>query len=150
VDVSGNNNARQLAVVDEWGDGICCSGGEGYFVLKVENHVIKAGGDFGPLDEIWFVLANHVNVNVDFEINNDQPQPHPHHDTFQMELLMDNKPSEFSWTLVSESGSKGSDGTSVATTTTAFTGNAFTKANIVRPWWSCRYCTILQIMLAIR
>jgi hypothetical protein len=102
-------------------------------VLKIEDHVVKAGGDFGQMDEIWFIPADHVNINVNtVEINNnDQPQPRPHRDTFQMELLMDNAPRDFSWTLVSESDSNGSDGTSVATIHTTigtFTGNALTKA----------------------
>jgi hypothetical protein len=39
---------------DTFGDGLCCAEGSGSYKLKVREHVIAEGGDFGKSEKFWF------------------------------------------------------------------------------------------------
>ena len=56
-----------FTIYDEYGDGICCAYGNGYYKLKDENNVVFAqGGQFGSEETKPFEKADANAVNADF------------------------------------------------------------------------------------
>ncbi len=49
-----DGNCYRLEVYDQYGDGFCCSYGQGYYKVKVGNQVIFQGGQFGSQDTKFF------------------------------------------------------------------------------------------------
>jgi M6 family metalloprotease-like protein len=47
-----------FAISDTWGDGMCCSYGEGSYALQVNGITVKAGGEFSAAEEVMFKPTN--------------------------------------------------------------------------------------------
>ena len=45
-----------FSISDTFGDGLCCAEGSGSYELKVGEHVIAEGGDFGKSEKFWFTF----------------------------------------------------------------------------------------------
>lgn len=68
----------ELVVVDDWGDGICCQYGNGYFRLKEPTgNIMIAGGDFDATTENPFAYQEAVGVRNLDEVSGLQLFPNP-------------------------------------------------------------------------
>ena len=55
----------EFVVVDDWGDGICCGFGNGYFEIFDGNDDIMAnGGDFDDVQTSVFGMQNGLSIDV--------------------------------------------------------------------------------------
>ncbi len=54
-----------LTLYDTYGDGICCSFGNGSYALTVENTTVASGGSFGAQDSTSFTLGSGAGGNPD-------------------------------------------------------------------------------------
>ena len=67
------NTCVTFKIEDTYLDGICCSWGNGsYIVTDALGNVISQGGDFGAIEEIKFETGNFT-VGID-EVNYSKPQ----------------------------------------------------------------------------
>ena len=44
----------EFMIEDSWGDGMCCTHGDGYYVLTLNGEFLQSGGDFGSSDSALF------------------------------------------------------------------------------------------------
>lgn len=56
------NECYRLEVEDAYGDGICCSYGNGYFKLRSNGAIVAQGGQFGSVDKEKFVAGATVGI----------------------------------------------------------------------------------------
>jgi len=47
----------KYCISDSYGDGICCSNGNGYYTVTVNDNVVATGGDFGDSDCTDFTVS---------------------------------------------------------------------------------------------
>lgn len=53
-----------FSIFDEYGDGICCGEGEGYYILTINDTVIKQGGDYGSGESVTFKLQEPLGLQT--------------------------------------------------------------------------------------
>jgi hypothetical protein len=81
-----------FAISDTWGDGMCCSYGEGSYDLRVNGSTVKSGGEFSAGEEVIF-----------------KPTPQDSDVELKFVYKMDSWPKETQWSLASsEDGFMGS------------------------------------------
>merc|ERR1719445_793294 len=51
------DGAYKYCISDSYGDGICCSNGNGYYTVTVNDNVVATGGDFGDSDCTDFTVS---------------------------------------------------------------------------------------------
>lgn len=72
-----NNECYVFTINDEYGDGICCDYGNGYYNLKTsDNIIIGSGGEFGSTEIKNFLINSSLNV-VDYSLNKITIAPNP-------------------------------------------------------------------------
>jgi hypothetical protein len=74
-----------FAITDTWGDGMCCSYGEGSYDLQVNGLTVKAGGEFSSAEEVMF-----------------KPTPQDSDVELKFVYKMDSWPKETEWALESD------------------------------------------------
>jgi hypothetical protein len=74
-----------FAITDTWGDGMCCSYGEGSYELQVNGLTVKAGGEFDAAEEVMF-----------------KPTPQDSDVELKFVYKMDAWPKETEWALDSD------------------------------------------------
>lgn len=62
-----------FTIYDSWGDGICCSSGDGKYTVIVDGEDIASGGKFGLYEKQTFVIAGSTVSPTDM------PTPYPTH-----------------------------------------------------------------------
>lgn len=81
----------EFVLVDDWGDGICCGFGDGYYeVFDTNDDLMAAGGDFGEVVIDLFGMQNGLSIEVrtvaDFEV-----YPNPSEGIFTLSLSQEIK-----------------------------------------------------------
>jgi hypothetical protein len=78
----------QFNITDQWGDGMCCGYGEGYYSISVNGSEVAGGSDFGSGESYEFCAPADACVQLTF--------------------VADNYPGEQSWTLSADGVELGS------------------------------------------
>lgn len=98
----------QLRVLDDYGDGLCCYYGNGFYRLRqASGNLLLQGGEFGTLEEKHFTVGAITTNSAQVMDNKTAPRlfPNPLTSGQRLQLLWpDTPPAKFEWQLFSLSG----------------------------------------------
>ena len=52
------NGKYEFTITDSYGDGICCSEGNGFYQIKIDGNTVKSGGTFGRSENYSFTIGS--------------------------------------------------------------------------------------------
>ncbi|WP_367391729.1 Omp28-related outer membrane protein [Lewinella sp. LCG006] len=98
----------ELRILDDYGDGLCCYYGNGFYRLRQANgNVLLQGAEFGTLEEKHFTVGSITTYNTLLEDEKAVPRlfpnPLPAGHTLQI-VWPDTPPATYEWQLVSVNG----------------------------------------------
>ena len=74
-------------ILDAYGDGICCTYGNGFYSLKSGDTVLAQGGSFGKVEETNFTLGNRGGKALATVVEGEfSAYPNPFNETFTLDL----------------------------------------------------------------
>ena len=80
------NSCSAFTIRDAWGDGICCSYGEGSYQIILEGDTIATGGEFGSSESILVHCdSTTVSITSPLSLSDIIISPNPNTGTFQVE-----------------------------------------------------------------
>ncbi|MCB9186188.1 MAG: Omp28-related outer membrane protein [Flavobacteriales bacterium] len=83
------NGCHTFEIYDQYGDGMCCSYGQGSFTLKSNGVTLYTGGEFGSSDERLINVGGSLGINDDLELVNDlSVYPNPFSDNARISFSM--------------------------------------------------------------
>lgn len=101
------NGCYKLRVLDDYGDGLCCFYGNGFYRLRQAGEVLLQGAEFGAFEEMHFTIGG-VTTSGSQTVNDEArprlfPNPTPSGQTLQLQWPAAIPPS-FTWQLFAASG----------------------------------------------